>query len=699
MTEEEEREEYEYMRMLAQAGGKVDSAPEEEETSLLSKARGAVQSLNKGVFVGYGDEIVGGIKAAMMPESTYDFGEGVSNETQSFADRYAMYRDDERRVTKDFEKEHPKTAFGLNLTGGLVSPANKIAPGFGSGSRVKDVGLALARAAVEGGVAGFGEGEGELSDQLDSAGTGAKWGLGLGIGFRGLGVGIDSTAFKQRIKEPLMKRMKDGTERFQPIHMVDRDGRLGRLYRNLIGRSTGGGKTLGDQEAWMVDEAVDNLKAVRQSLEQEGMDIADEFSSQSGRITKKAAIAQNEVRKQKAQNLVGARRATDEAVETEARRMRHLVARESFPEGVADDVLAGVDVDDIDNTVEAMNNYWNNDAFQEVKNRGFEFDNTLGNKIQERIAGDPDLALQFGDLLPRLQAMQEKLGGGPIPFTELMQGGEVPGFVIDGGALMAMRNLFATGANGSSKSGGALRQIANQFDDFIISNLDDEAADLFKQHISQYTTALTFMDSARAAVGDFGRFNPTQWFTQGRKYAGRGMSDKPMPQRGLARSANSATKAAKEAGKDAKVEVNAQADGQKAAVADGASQEKATLAQARQDAERQLKEQKTYGRGEEAREGVREAHFRATPKGQTGLSEFITDVGIGHIVTPKDTPLIGKLAGSLAATAGLASKPAQMALAGQTQWQRQMAKALRDGDFAKYNRLLSRQGAMMASGE
>ena len=133
--------EKEKLALQSQDQPEVSVAPQKQKS--LDSWRGVAQSLNKGFAPGFGDEFVGGARALIdgaLPNSHFDLGEGSSNKTNSmaelaakFAKNYAMYRDDERDVTKQYEKENPKKALALNIIGGIASPVNRIAPGVAVG--------------------------------------------------------------------------------------------------------------------------------------------------------------------------------------------------------------------------------------------------------------------------------------------------------------------------------------------------------------------------------------------------------------------------------------------------------------------------------------------------------------------------------------------------------------------------------------
>jgi hypothetical protein len=122
-----EAEELELLELEALAGSQPSPAPEAppRKQGLTETIRGIGQQTTRGSLSGFGDEVIGGSRAAIdyiLP--------GGGNEP--FADTYRSYRDDERESMKAYEKENPKTAFASNVVGSFANPINKIAPGWGA---------------------------------------------------------------------------------------------------------------------------------------------------------------------------------------------------------------------------------------------------------------------------------------------------------------------------------------------------------------------------------------------------------------------------------------------------------------------------------------------------------------------------------------------------------------------------------------
>ena len=104
---EAEMAEYEQqLAMEAEEEARQQSAQEKfDDKTTIDKVRGVIGNVQEGQLLGFGDEIVGAGRAlvdygmdALIDNPLEDVGE-----SQSFGDRYRMYRDDERAETpRDF---------------------------------------------------------------------------------------------------------------------------------------------------------------------------------------------------------------------------------------------------------------------------------------------------------------------------------------------------------------------------------------------------------------------------------------------------------------------------------------------------------------------------------------------------------------------------------------------------------------------
>lgn len=140
---------------------------------------GAVQNgLEDMLLFGGKDELFAGLDAAAQPLF------GTGNEGETFSDRYSKNLVDQRDYIKASEDQHP----ALNALGGV---AGAVAPALltggaslaGNGVRASLAATSAKSAAVgaaQGGAYGFGSADGDISDRLPEAGTGALLGGAIG---------------------------------------------------------------------------------------------------------------------------------------------------------------------------------------------------------------------------------------------------------------------------------------------------------------------------------------------------------------------------------------------------------------------------------------------------------------------------------------------------------------------------------------
>lgn len=686
----------EQKRALALARARRRMAEEDEPG--LDDVRGAVQSFNRGTMLGWQDEIVGAGRAV----ADYGIAKLLGEDTggQSFRDRYEMYRDEERDITKEFEDKHKKTALTLSLAGGIMSPVNRIAPGFGTGGGKKAATQALARALAEGGAAGLGESEAEdLSGMASDARTGAAFAGGTTVGLRAAGKLI-SPLVRRRVAEDLV----DETGRRKPLHLVDEP--VGRVYRPMASMPGASGR-LSNLEDPFVDEAVKRAQDAEAGYRavKEGIEDNLRGAKQSLKDAKESAM---ESLQREADTAIETAKDTGKALgQDRSRRFMASAARASLPDH-AQHVLDDVPMNRADRVADAIKGWWGKHGFEEVKVRQFPWGEKgakeLRSAIRERVSNDPDLVLELGNALAPITKMTQRLkraGLAQKPRTaeEVMDILDSKIEMIDGGALMAMRNVFATGANGTSKNGYALRQIANEFDDFIRKNMDEEAVRAFDQTLDRYTTALTYVDVSRNnKVGVRGNwFNPNEWLSSAKKYGGKGMSSKRPPLRPQANAAARMVDDAAQEAKDLPRLANKELKAKKSALTKAMRhRERAAEDQAR-NAKRVNERRRIDGDVAQTTGELADLKVKTLPRNKTILSNLLSAEMAGSAL-PTPAAMRGNRALNVARGVGvggmIGSDTFQDLLAGQTGIQQAMMAALIKGDMAQFNRLLARQAAM-----
>ena len=576
MSEEEDRQRLRYLQLkkkkalaVADAEKPVDTGAmpnTEGEGFNMQDVRGGIGAVNKGMFAGFGDEIVGGIRALddQLFPSTYDFGDDVSKEGQSLEEGYKMYRDDVRSSDAEFARENPGSALGLTLAGGVLSPLNKVAPGVGTGR----AGMA-GRGAVEGALAGYGESEadtlgGTLRDAALGGGLGGTVGGALGVGGHLLG--------KTKGIENLWQEGADGVKRFKPLHLAaDADSLAGRLYRNTFGRSSGGTKLRQQEQPWL-DDAAEAVEAERLGLTARKLDL-DDAARREGvdaaavtrgeRTTLAESTRQERVNmdthidaleaaelnpKQAVPKLPKATAATkidtrnaeptvkfrrDAAVESIPVRERELIFRD--PEG------GTIDIDDTEMVDDMIYDFWqSDDAFGMVKGRDFDLDNQELRGYVRDVMETPESRSQLGEVVTAAKK-RAKAEGFDLKIEDVTEDGdtffrkmtddEVLDWAFDGeiagDVLMELRNIYARGANkASGMSRGSQRKVASAFDKYIARNIDDP--DEYFEHIAAYPNSITH---GKAVAGNKanaagGKFTIDEHQAAGKPMARRG-TDKP----------------------------------------------------------------------------------------------------------------------------------------------------------------------------
>lgn len=142
-----------------------------------SKAGSFVSGLSQGLTLGYGDEIIGGMRAGI----------GALQGEGDFSDLYTKYRDEQRGHQDKMRDANPKSTFAGELVGGV---GTAFLPGGAVGTGAK-LGKQVAAATGLGAAAGVGYGEGEsASDMAKEALVGGV----LGAGSLGLTKGVGAVA-------------------------------------------------------------------------------------------------------------------------------------------------------------------------------------------------------------------------------------------------------------------------------------------------------------------------------------------------------------------------------------------------------------------------------------------------------------------------------------------------------------------------
>lgn len=161
-----------------------------------------VETALQGATFGFGDEAAAAINtipgylSAKMEGSPASFGDIYSQNVAPIRESISAYRE-----------ENPKSAFGFDLAGGLLTGGaayKGLTKGVPALARLSTIPKLMGTGAAFGGASGFGRTDGGIGERLAGGGIGA----GLGAGF-GLGLGLLGTAANNYLVQPLMRAIKN----------------------------------------------------------------------------------------------------------------------------------------------------------------------------------------------------------------------------------------------------------------------------------------------------------------------------------------------------------------------------------------------------------------------------------------------------------------------------------------------------------
>lgn len=157
------------LRQMYKAQNPVYSGPAPRDLTAYDKAAGGGLSFLQGGAFNFGDELMGAVTAGAQklrgdPRPMFVPDAGSQGPTL-----YQEGRNTTRALDDQFSAENPKTAFGLNVAGGVLGPGKYIAGG-------NTYGQIAQRGAGAGALAGLGAGEGDAGSQAWTTGMGALFG-------------------------------------------------------------------------------------------------------------------------------------------------------------------------------------------------------------------------------------------------------------------------------------------------------------------------------------------------------------------------------------------------------------------------------------------------------------------------------------------------------------------------------------------
>lgn len=158
----------------------------------------ALRTAGQGASFGFADEITAAARAA-LPESRGLEDLIAERAPKSFGDRYREYVAEERAGISRYRQDHPVAALGAEMAGGLATggaatkalgmaarglnlarSAEAVQAARAALSLPRQMGRAAAAGAAGGALGGLGAGEGDITERLPSAATGAAFGFGIG---------------------------------------------------------------------------------------------------------------------------------------------------------------------------------------------------------------------------------------------------------------------------------------------------------------------------------------------------------------------------------------------------------------------------------------------------------------------------------------------------------------------------------------
>jgi hypothetical protein len=180
-------------------------------------------------------------------------------EDVSFGDAYKAHRDLYKERIDAVKQSNPMLALGAEMSGAIVSPINFMGK------------VSATRAAIEAGVAGFGSGQGGVTDRIDDAAIGATIGA---IGHKVLeGAG---GLYDKLTKTKLERLAQESGEQIpitlaRPLDIDEPDSSAQNFYRTAVYPSFAGGKLRADEGRFIrgVEGEISSTKSALQSFTDE----------------------------------------------------------------------------------------------------------------------------------------------------------------------------------------------------------------------------------------------------------------------------------------------------------------------------------------------------------------------------------------------------------------------------------------------
>lgn len=333
-----------------------------EEQSFMDRAventSGAIRAATQGL-IPFGDEVMAGIRTATdFSDTGYD----------TWEDRYNAMLAQERGGYQKFKQENPKTAMGLETTASFVSPINKLGPvtqgGAGVVNALKGLGQNVTRNATEAALYGYGSGEGDsrLENARDAASLAAFLTGGLDTGGRLTGGVLDAAKLKNPLKTS--KFSETGQMEDVPLEVANPKSVRAGLVRQMLGRVPGANERLAEASAPFVqrvqgdldagvarmDQQSENLDALQRSMQN---DLRYQQNIRSDDFSEKLRASQIEAARKADADALAAAQLKDQEVLAKAAEAKRIADINAANEAAKEQLGAQVNLESLKASVPA----------------------------------------------------------------------------------------------------------------------------------------------------------------------------------------------------------------------------------------------------------------------------------------------------------------------------------------------------------
>jgi hypothetical protein len=667
------------------AAARETEQPEVEDPTWRDRLR-AVQ---RGQLMGWGDEATAAVAATIAKGMTLLPGEQVG-EDAAWGDIYDDIVGVEREEFQRYADDHAGEALGLEMVGGLLTPGRgigRLPKSAGKGQRfIRET----ARNAIEGAIGGAGVSD---EDRLSGAGWGAAGGTVLGGALSGAGA-LPRAFANRRVRTKLGDK---------PLHMAvspdatGKQGVIADMWRRGVGGSFGGRQALKDQERPFVAAAEDAVDTAKTRLASVTEDVNLRRDNELDDLAIAGATRRSEVGQtwaDKIDDVTQTARVQAEQVKAkppavraaEARQLQGQAVDAAIPERMGDKARAAVKGADPQGAVRQLNDWWKTNGFSTVKKNNFSWnDGELIGTLKAVIKEDPALMLTISQVPGMTKGMVKKLLN--------LKKGQTPE-MLTGEQLVAIRNVFAMASNNTSKKfeAGALRRVANEFDDFIRARLGPDDLAGFNDDLARYGPVKQLQKAVTKARRKDGFFDTEDWLAAlpaSQVSEGRGLLQMPaQAARSRISAADAAARQVLKAGGELPQETRTLTKALRRRRDRVLREESAALRKQRREIRNKARTNQRLVQARAARDEAKAqmADIKARAVPETSYpSQMVTTTAMGGLLGSVFGGLPGGAVGLLAG-AGLgtgvgrlaATKRAQQLVSGQSPWQRKVRVGLRN---------------------